>query len=143
MCLFTSWKVLHMIYITKVFLFLHVYNYNPVKMAYHSDFFLLQQYFVNSHKEWSNFQYNLQLNDNFMGVCICTVHNSWERKRNKGIFYILIKKYCNVTPRRPPHSHIILLTISLLYGRWSTSGFDRGNAHFLPLQEYDQGGRRK
>ena len=30
-----------------------------------------------------------------------------------------------------------------LYGRWSTSGPDRGNAHFLPLQEYNLGNRRK
>ena len=26
-----------------------------------------------------------------------------------------------------------------LFGRWSTSGSEEGNAHFLPLQEYDRG----
>ena len=41
-----------------------------------------------------------------------------------------------------PLRYIILLIISLL-GRWSTSGSDRGNAHFLPLQEYNRGNRRK
>ena len=30
-----------------------------------------------------------------------------------------------------------------LYGRWSTSGSEGGNAHFLPLQEYNRGDRRK
>ena len=30
-----------------------------------------------------------------------------------------------------------------LYGRWSTSGSDRGNAHFSPLQEYNRGSGRK
>ena len=30
-----------------------------------------------------------------------------------------------------PTLHQPLLTISLLYGRWSTSGSDRGNAHFF------------
>ena len=30
-----------------------------------------------------------------------------------------------------PHYVNLLLTISLLYGRWSTSGSDRGNAHFF------------
>ena len=47
----------------------------------------------------------------------------------------------DVTPSAPPTS-IILLTIPLL-GRWSTSGSVRGNAHFLPLQEYNRGNRRK
>ena len=42
-----------------------------------------------------------------------------------------------------PHYVNLLLTISLLYGRWSTSGSDRGNLHFLPLQEYNRGNRRK
>ena len=34
-------------------------------------------------------------------------------------------------PFRPQRYINILLTISLLYGRWSTSGSDRGNAHFF------------
>ena len=29
-----------------------------------------------------------------------------------------------------------------LLGRWSTSGSEGGNAHFLPLQEYDRGNNR-
>ena len=29
-----------------------------------------------------------------------------------------------------------------LLGRWSTSGSEGGNAHFLPLQEYDRGDNR-
>ena len=29
-----------------------------------------------------------------------------------------------------------------LLGRWSTSGSEAGNAHFLPLQEYDRGNNR-
>ena len=37
---------------------------------------------------------------------------------------------CDVTPSRPP-LHEPLLIIPLLYGRWSTSGSDRGIAHFL------------
>ena len=52
--------------------------------------------------------------------------------------------YIYVTiPPPPPHTFIILLTIHFLAGRWSTSGPEGGNAHFLPLQEYDRGGRRK
>ena len=50
---------------------------------------------------------------------------------------------CNVTPRRPPHVNFFNSSNHLLLGRWSTSGFVVGNAHFLPLQEYDRGGRRK
>ena len=34
-------------------------------------------------------------------------------------------------PLRPPHATSTFLTILLLYGRWSTSGPDRGNAHFF------------
>ena len=43
----------------------------------------------------------------------------------------------------PTYVTSTLLTISLLYGRWSTSGSNRGNAHFLPLQEYNRGNKRK
>ena len=45
-------------------------------------------------------------------------------------------------PLQPPHVTSTLLTISL-HGRWSTSGSNRGNAHFLPLQEYNRGSGRK
>ena len=34
-------------------------------------------------------------------------------------------------PPLGPQLHQLLRTISLLYGRWSTSGSDRGNAHFF------------
>ena len=42
---------------------------------------------------------------------------------------------CVTLPLRPPHVTSTFLTISLLYSRWSTSGPDRGNAHFLPLHQ--------
>ena len=41
-------------------------------------------------------------------------------------------KYLGVTlPPLGPQLQQLLRTISLLYGRWSTSGSDRGNAHFF------------
>ena len=49
---------------------------------------------------------------------------------------------CNDTPLAPTYVTSSLLTMSLL-GRWSTSGSEGGNAHFLPLQEYDRGNGRK
>ena len=49
---------------------------------------------------------------------------------------------CDVTPFGP-HVTSTSSTISL-YGRWSTSGSDRGIAHFFTLQEYNRGsGRNK
>ena len=49
---------------------------------------------------------------------------------------------CYVTASAPKHVNF-LLTIHFLAGRWSTSGPEGGNAHFLPLQEYDRGGAEK
>ena len=49
---------------------------------------------------------------------------------------------CDVTPSRPPHVTSTFRTIPLL-SQWSTSGSERGNAYFLPLQEYNRGNRRK
>ena len=46
-----------------------------------------------------------------------------------------------LSPR--PQLHQPLLTIPLLYGRWSTSGSDRGIAYFFTLQEYNRGSGRK
>ena len=52
---------------------------------------------------------------------------------------------CYVTiPPFGPHTRYITNSSnhSLLYGRWSTSGSERGNTHFLPLQEFDRGNNR-
>ena len=49
--------------------------------------------------------------------------------------------WCDITPLAPT-LHQFLWTISLL-GRWSTSGSDRGIAHFLWLQEIQSREREK
>ena len=52
------------------------------------------------------------------------------------------RRHCNATPHAPTHVTSSLLTIhfsagdQLVVPRW-------GNAHFLPLQEYDRGSGRK
>ena len=58
------------------------------------------------------------------------------------VFFILVNGAIVMFPLRPTRYINFSSTISLL-GRWSTSGLDRGNAHFLPLQEYNRGSGRK
>ena len=51
--------------------------------------------------------------------------------------------YLIVTFPLRPTIRQLLQPFLFLAGRWSTSGSDRGNAHFLLLQEYNRGNRRK
>ena len=66
-----------------------------------------------------------------------------KNKNSLPTFISKMRLCANVTlPPSPPNTLHPLLTMSLL-GRWSTSGSEGGNAHFLPLQEYDRGSGRK
>ena len=62
--------------------------------------------------------------------------------RSHALKWICRCKLCVTIPPSRPHIRSSSSNNSLLYGRWSTSGSEGGNAHFFPLQEYDRGGRR-